>query len=185
VQEKNSGEVMKTIIPGLLVLTLVSIGSCEPIVQLPDTPRIEFTNFSVFDTTDILGNECKGGRLRFYFEDGDGDLGLAVAEGGGADTTNLFLSMYRKTGGVMVKVPDNDLLKPSDYRIPFMENIGRNKILRGTIAISFLYTFYDPKDSSIIRYDFHIKDRAEHMSDTVSTSEIKLSVNGLYLKEVR
>jgi hypothetical protein len=171
---------MKTIIPGLFIAVLVGLGSCKPIIQLPDIPRIEFTDFSVFDTIDILGNDCKGGRLKFYFEDGDGDLGLAVAEGGGADTTNLFLTLYRKAGGVMVKVPDNDLLKPSDYRIPFMESIGRNKILKGSITVSFLYTFYDPKDSSVVRYDFHIKDRADHQSDTVSTSEIKLSVNGIY-----
>jgi hypothetical protein len=81
----------------------------------------------------------------------------------------------------MAEVPDNDLLKPSDYRIPYMERTGRNKILKGTITVSFLYTFYEPKDSSIIRYDFYIKDRALNVSDTASTSEIELSINGLYI----
>jgi hypothetical protein len=182
VQKKNiTGEAMRTIIPGLFIFTLIFLGSCKPIEQLPDIPHIEFTSFSVFDTTDILGNDCKGGRLRFYFEDGNGDLGLDAAEGGGPDTTNLFLKLYRKTGGVMAEVPDNDLLKPSDYRIPYMERTGRNKILKGTITVSFLYTFYEPKDSSIIRYDFYIKDRALNVSDTASTIEIELSVNGLYI----
>lgn len=182
VQKKNiTGKAMRTIIPVLFILTLVSLGSCKPIVQLPAVPNIEFTSFSVFDTTDILGNDCKGGRLKFHFEDGDGDLGLNAAEGGGTDTTNLFLILYRKTGGIMTEVPENDLLKPSDYRIPYMESTGRNKILRGTITVSFLYTFYEPKDSSIIRYDFYIKDRALNESNTTSTSEIDLSVNGLYI----
>ncbi len=172
---------MKTIIPGLFILTVVSLGSCRPIEQLPDTPRVEFRSFAVFDTTDILGNVYKGGRLKFYFEDGDGDVGLNPAERGGTDTTDLFFTLYKKTGGVMVKVPDNDLLKPSDYTIPYMERLGRNKILRGIISVSFLYFYYEPKDSAVVRYDFHIKDRADHMSDTASTVEIKLSRNGLYL----
>jgi hypothetical protein len=164
------------------IIIIIIIGSCHKIQILPVEPYIKFTSFAVFDSTDILGNYCKGGRLKFYFEDGDGDLGLKVAEEGGADTTNLFFTLYRKTGGVMVQVPDSgDLLKPSNYRIPFMERTGRNKILKGTISVTFLYTFYEPRDSIFVKYDFYLKDRAEHYSDTVSTSEIALSVNGLYI----
>jgi hypothetical protein len=33
--------------------------ACRKIEQLPPEPRIEFRNFAVFDTTDILGNLCK------------------------------------------------------------------------------------------------------------------------------
>jgi hypothetical protein len=118
--------------------------------MLPDEPYIKFSSFAVFDSTDILGNYCKGGRLKFYFEDGDGDLGLDVAEAGVADTTNLFFTLYKKTDGVMVQVSDSgDLLKPSNYRIPYMERTGRNKILKGTISVTFLYTFYESRDSIV------------------------------------
>jgi hypothetical protein len=113
-----------------LILMALMLGSCHKIVQLPDTPYIKFTSFAVFDTTDILGNDCKGGRLKFYFEDGNGDLGLNDAESGVTDTTNLFLTLYRKTSGIMTEVPDNDLMKPSGYRIPYMERTGQNKILK-------------------------------------------------------
>ena len=44
----------------------------------------------------------------------------------------------------MTEVPDDDILKPSNYRIPFMERTGQNKILKGTISITFLYLFYYP-----------------------------------------
>ncbi len=80
----------------------------------------------------------------------------------------------------MVPAPDNDPLKPSDYRIPYLERLGQNKILKGTISVTFLYLFYSPADT--IRYDFYLKDRAENLSNTVSTSEIILSENGTYDK---
>jgi hypothetical protein len=147
-------------------------------VQLPAVPHIEFTSFTIFDTTDILGNKSKGGRLRFHFEDGDGDLGLNAPSDITADSTNLFFTLFRKKGGVMLPTPDNDPLKPSSYRIPFMERLGQNKILKGTISVTFLYLFYSPADT--IRYDFYIKDRALNESNVVSTNEIVLSVNNTY-----
>jgi hypothetical protein len=147
-------------------------------VQLPAVPHIEFTNFTIFDTTDILGNKSKGGRLRFHFEDGDGDLGLNAPSDSMTDSTNLFFTLFRKKGGVMLPTPDNDPLKPSSYRIPFMERLGQNKIMKGTISVTFLYLFYSPADT--IRYDFYIKDRALNESNVVSTNEIVLSVNNTY-----
>jgi hypothetical protein len=133
----------------------------------------------VFDTTDILGNYCKGGRLKFYFEDGDGNVGMSSAAGS-ADTTNLFFTLYRKSGGVMTQVPDNDLMKPSDYRIPYIDRPGRNKILKGTIDVTFFYQFYSPADSNIIKYRFYLKDRADNTSDTAYTCDIPLSKNNTY-----
>jgi hypothetical protein len=171
---------MKSFKYPVLILLVLILGSCHKIIQLPDTPYIKFTSFAVFDTTDILGNDCKGGRLKFYFEDGNGDLGLNNTESGVTDTTDLFLTLYRKTGGIMTEVPDNDLMKPSGYRIHYMERTGQNKILKGTIAVTFFYEFYNIADSDIFMYRFYIKDRADNYSDTVYTSEIPLSVNSIY-----
>ena len=154
--------------------------SCVKFEHLPPEPYIEYRNFAVFDTIDILGNNCKGGRLKFYFEDGDGNLGLESPEETGLDTTNLFFTLYRKTGGVMLEVPENDPMKPSAYRIPFMKREGQNKILRGTISVTFIYLFYFPKDNDTVMYEFNLKDRAENYSNTVSTREIPLSFNGIY-----
>lgn len=165
----------------VIMLILLSQGSCRPIEQLPDEPEIRFTSFAVFDTTDILGNSFKGGRLKFYFEDGNGDMGMKNPEEGESDTTNLFFTMFRKTGSSMVQVPEDDALKPSGYRIPYMERTGRNKILRGTISITFLYQFYNTESTDTIKYDFYLKDRADNQSNSVSTPEIALSVNGLYV----
>ena len=93
----------------------------------------------------------------------------------------MFLTLSKNKGGIMVLSSGLDPLLPySKYRIPYMERTGQNKILKGTISVTFLYTFYDPKDNDTIKYDFYIKDRADHKSNTVPTCEIPVSVNGLY-----
>lgn len=160
------------IIAGLSILSF----SCGKIEQLPAVPYIEFRNFTVFDTLDILGNQSKGARLLFYFEDGDGDIGLNPPTGDESDTTNLFLSLYRKINGELVPAPPNDQLGPSKYRIPYMERLGQNKILKGTIQVSLVYSFFNPGDT--IMYEFFIKDRAGNESNAVTTCEIVLSENG-------
>jgi len=163
----------------LFLILIPSLASCIKAKSLPDIPRIEYRSFSVFDTTDILGNGMKGGRLRFYFEDGDGDLGyLSPEESQSTDSINLFFTLYRKIDGKMMPAPENDPLRPSGYRIPYMERLGQNKILKGTISVTFLYLFYSADDT--IRYDFSIKDRAGNLSNTASTSDITLTVDSTY-----
>jgi hypothetical protein len=166
----------------LITISLIfSLSSCRKIEHLPPVPRIEFTSFQTFDTIDILGNHAKGGRLKFYFEDGDGNIGLTAPDKYQTDTTNLFFTLYRKTGGVMIKATDTDPLKPSSYRVPYMERTGVNTILKGTISVTFLYLFYNTTDT--IRYDFYLEDRDKNASNTASTAEIAVSSNNLYLRQ--
>lgn len=167
---------------GFLIIIMIvasAFFSCRKIQTLPPEPYVEFTSFKVFDTTDILGNKAKGGRLKFYFEDGDGDLGLdPPTDMFNNDTINLFFTLYRRVNGELVLADDNDPLKPSGYRIPYMERLGQNKILKGTISVTFMYLFYSVEDT--IKYNFFIKDRAGNISNTASTTEIILSVNDTY-----
>lgn len=162
----------KTIKIFLLVFPVLALAgaSCKKFETLPPEPKIEYRSFEVFDTIDILGNHAKGGRLKFYFEDGDGDLGMDPPNGEITDTNNLFITLYRKKGGIWRLGSDDDPLKPSDYRIPYMEREGQNKILKGIISVTFLYLFYTPNDT--IKYNFYIVDRASHPSNEVSTDDI-------------
>jgi hypothetical protein len=159
-----------------LILAIAGLVSCDPIEKLPPEPSIKFTSFQVFDTTDDLGNDIKGGRLKFYFEDGDGDIGLKAPGNGVIDTVNLFFSLFRKTPSGFIPAPPDDILKPSGYRIPYMERTGQNKILKGTISVTLLYLFY--QDTDTIRYDFYITDRALHESNTATTCTVILGKNG-------
>ena len=170
-------------LPVIFILTLGATVACIKVEQLPPRPSIEFTSFEVFDTLDILGNVSKGGRLLFRFEDGDGDLGLTAPVGSQTDTTNLNLELFRKIDGTMVRVTDKfDPMLPYDaYRIPFMERLGQNQILRGSISVTFIYQSY--KQGDTIRYSFFVKDRALNISNIEETAEIVVSENKLYTKE--
>jgi len=169
---------MKKVGYPLILIFVLALYSCEEIKKLPEVPYIEYTSFVIFDTTDILGNLSKGGRLRFYFEDGDGDLGLTSPAGTKADSTNLFFTLYRKVNGEMIPTGHNDPLSPSDYRIPNMTRLGQNQTLTGTISVTFLYPFYTITDT--ITYDFYIQDRALNESNVVTTNEIVVSENAVY-----
>jgi hypothetical protein len=162
----------------LVLIVLLPLGSCTKIEHISPVPSIRFNSFTIFDTLDILGNKSKGGKLNFFFEDGDGDIGLNVPSADQADSTNLFFTLYRKTDGIMIPAAKNDPLYPSEYRIPYMVRLGQNKILRGTVSVTFLYLFYSPTDT--IKYDFKIKDRALHESNVAFTSEIIISTNNTY-----
>ena len=160
-----------------VILALATLGSCTKIEHISPVPHIEYTSFTIFDTTDILGNQLKGGKLKFFFEDGDGDLGLKPPAGL-SDSTNLFFTLYRKKNGELIPAEADDPLYPSAYRIPYMERIGQNKILRGTISVTFMYFFYEPTDT--IAYDFYIKDRADNESNLAETKDIIISRNDTY-----
>lgn len=169
----------KTYPPVFFILFLVISISCGKIETLPEVPYIEYTSFTVFDTTDILGNSIKGGRLKFYFEDGDGDLGLPdQTEESDYDSINLFLTLFRVNDGNISPASQDDPLKPTGFRIPYMETIGQNTILKGNVTVIFQYLFFTEEDS--IRYDFYVKDRAENISNIDSTSIIALFHNGTY-----
>ncbi len=157
----------------LLLLILVSF-SCKKIKQLPPEPKIEYRSYVMFDSTDILlGNTFKAGRLEFYFEDGDGDLGLDQPIPGypDQDTVNLVFYQYNKANGIYSE-PDDTL----HYRIPYIERLGQNQVLMGTITISFLYIGFSDQDT--IKYDFFIKDRAGNISNTSTSCEISFFDEG-------
>lgn len=164
----------KTLLLAVLVIHLS--GGCEKIRQLPPEPMIEFRQFTLYDTVDILGNPAKAGILEFYFEDGDGDLGLQQPLEGETDTSNLFFTLLRKENGIFSEVDESDPSKPSTYRIPYMEREGQNKILQGLIDITFLYFFFEPDDT--IMYEFYVTDRAGNVSNTASSCEIPFSLDG-------
>jgi len=160
----------------VLFTVVVILGACVPIEKLPPEPAIEFRSFALYDTVDILGNAAKAGKLTFYFEDGDGDLGLDDPGSGIEASTNLFLQLYRKTDGVFELAGPTDPLYPSEYRIPYIEPGGQNKILKGTIDVTLIYFLYNPDDT--LYYDFWIRDRGGNDSNTATTCVFVLGDNG-------
>ena len=170
---------MNKSLTGVLALAVLTV-SCIKVENLPDTPMVEFRSFTLSDSTDRLGNRFKAGTLTFYFEDGDGDLGISETTDTEADTTNLFLTLFRKSGGVFTQAADDDPLRPAQYRIPHLEPIGQNDVLKGTIDIIMFYYIYSETDT--LYYNFCIKDRAGNYSNTDSTCVIVLGEDGTFTR---
>jgi len=174
---QNGQTYMKISFPILIFTLLIFLGSCGPIEKLPPEPSIEFRTFALSDIIDTLGNAVKAGKLTFYFEDGDGDLGLTAPDSiPSSSEDNLFLQLFRKTGGVFELAPPSDPLYPSNYRIPYLNAPGQNKILKGTIDLTIIYFIYN--DTDTLYYDFWIKDRSGNESNTASTCVVVLGDTG-------
>ncbi|MBA7579337.1 hypothetical protein ES708_21207 [subsurface metagenome] len=80
--------------------------------------------------------------------------------------------MYEMLDGEFIKVDEDDLETPLNYRIPYIESEGQNKTLKGEIQVDFFYLIikYDT-----IKYKFYIVDRALHKSNDQETDTIFFS----------
>ena len=152
------------------IFILMFFNSCDEFVSYPDTPVISFKAFTLYRTTDILGNEILLGKLDIDFTDGDGDVGLNQPD---SDTLadslkyNLFLTLHEFKDGDLIEVeePEGTLF----YRIPYMERTGQNKTLQGTITVDIEYKTVE---YDIIAYTFYLMDRAYNRSNTDTTGLI-------------
>jgi hypothetical protein len=162
---------------GLSLILFAGSSACEEIVKYPDTPIIEYKSFTLFSTVDDLGNDIFLGKMEIDFTDGDGDIGIEQPDSANVPDSikyNLFLTLYEKVNGDFEKV--NTLDSAQNFRIPFIERVGQNKTLKGTITLDLEYKTIE---YDTICYTFYLLDREFHRSN-VDTSE-QLIFTGLKL----
>jgi len=141
--------------------------SCFKVEPFSPVPSIEFMDFNLVDTTDLLGNRVLNGTLHFYFVDGDGDIGF--------DTTSprqntIFLEKFKIANGIESKI---DLLVPLSYFVPKFSNSSNNRTLKGEMIINDLNENF-PLEYDTIVYKFYIVDREGNTSNIESTGYISL-----------
>jgi hypothetical protein len=146
-------------------ITLFLVPGCTKEDTYPVTPEITFG--SLEKLANLSGKDSLV--LTFGFTDGDGDIGTPKH-----DTLNrdVFLTMYELRNGTYVKY--DDPFGVFNYRIPFMVPRGNNESLKGDIVIAVDYNIFQSNDT--IYYDLYMKDRAGHVSNTISTSSIVTNV---------
>jgi hypothetical protein len=161
-------------------MLLVATASCRKVKKFSDIPRIEYRSFTRIYNPDL--DLYDRGVLHFYFEDGDGDIGL-----NNGDTLppynqsseyyyNLIITYFEMQNGELKEVPitwynpeteQYDTLTLS-ARIPNLTPQGINKAISGEIQDTlFIYNFNSNYDT--IKFDAHIFDRALNVSNTIST----------------
>jgi len=172
-------------LPKLIFFVLITtvIFYCKKPKTQSDVPEISFKAITITDSTDALGNEEKKIYLTFQVIDGDGDIGLKEDDTlklfKPLGNKNLFINLYEKIDGEYVKV---DLKLPHDYRTPFLELIGQQKLLKADIEVSIEYSKL-LFDYDTIKYDFYLYDRELHKSNLVETPEIPANEIGTITEE--
>lgn len=151
----------------LLVFLTFGINSCFKPEVFPPEPNIEFVSCTFIDTIDVLDNPVLNGTLKFYFVDGDGDIGF--------DTTSprkntIFLEKYKIKNSQEVLV---ELLVPLEFYVPLLENSEPDIALRGEMLVNDLNELTSSLNDTIM-YKFYIVDRAGNKSNVETTGPLVL-----------
>ena len=159
-------------LPKILLIVLLSFflfTSCRKKPKYPDTPVISFKSFQVYQNGE-------GARLTVEFTDGNGDIGLkqshtlAPYSSDSKYYYNLYLEYYEQVNGEMKKI---DLMIPFYYRTPYIEQEGKDKSMKGELAVDIVPYYYDfssPRDT--FEYSIQIVDRALNESNVVYTGKM-------------
>ncbi len=142
----------------ICVLIAFFCSGCVPERTYPVEPEIRFIDISpsrVRENTDTI-------RIKFGFTDGDGDLGLDPAD---ATRNDVQLTIKR-----LGYPPVSDIA-----RLPNITPKGKNKAIVGEVQLTVQTAFLMAgirEDTALLSYDISILDRANHRSNTISTSTI-------------
>ncbi|MCW5899450.1 MAG: hypothetical protein KIT10_09300 [Flavobacteriales bacterium] len=151
-----------------MALPALLLAGCLKTEDYPDEPRITDWDFKQF------GDSAS---LVVFFTDGDGDVGLDPSDiqpPFDADSEwyhNLFVEYEELQNGDWVRP---SLLLPLYYRIPRLVPTGRNRSLRGDIAVGLQWPVFPGGQYDTVRFQVRMADRALNVSNTIVTDAIKV-----------
>lgn len=158
----------------MIAAVMIAAASCSDLETYSEIPKVEFQKVVLADTidNDDLGNKVKRQEITLKITDGDGDLGLTRY---GDDTTkyNLFITIFKKEQGYYVRTSD----AIQKFRIPYKQPIGQNKYLRA-LVIASVTTAQQSINYDTVHYEIYIQDRADNVSETITTCDIPIRTNG-------
>jgi len=151
-----------------IILFCVFLGACKKPVQYSEIPEIKFISFEILSQTD--------GLLTYYFQDGDGDLGLDGTDlYPPFDNTsvyyyNFFCDYFEKQNGVFVKIDSTEVdgvLEPFNLNARFPRlSVLKNESISGEIYHKLKpYRDDAPNASDTVKLVFYIVDRALNHSN--------------------
>jgi hypothetical protein len=146
-------------------------------VQYSDIPEIKFISFEEINQTE--------GILVFYFQDGEGDIGLNDTDlYPPFDTAsiyyyNFFCDYYEKQNGIFVKIDSVETpqgIKPLNFngRIPRLSQLPLESI-NGEIYYTISPSYYNPLSpyNDTIQLQFYIVDRKLNKSNIETANLIR------------
>lgn len=180
------------ILSGMLFRLLLHIGlgvaavGCVTPMEFPPEPYIEFRENIVYQSIASTGDTTLMLDVKFYFQDGDGDIGRRnedeVPPYVGDSLHNLHFHLWEvlpDSTYLPVLIPDTTgLIRQVEYsyHLHYIEPVNGNNALRGTIT----WTVDDFSSTALllkgktVAYSIYLYDRALHKSNTIYTAPLVL-----------
>lgn len=142
--------------------------SCTKMEEFSAIPSISFKKFSKSTVNGIDDSV----RVAISFTDGDGDIGLKDEETSAPYDVNLFITYFELQDGKYIPIPEK-----STYRIPYLVPSGKNKALRGDIAVKLsLPPGRDAYNTDTVHFEIYMMDRALNKSNIITTPDLILTL---------
>ena len=181
---------MKYLFSALIVFSLIS--SCKKDQTFSTIPEVAFDNFITY--SDAAGVDTAVDFI-FTIKDGDGDIGFQEGEFNtscGADNSNLYIAYEEKSGAsyrpkkIWTQVTDittncdttiyfDSVQVKFNQRMQYIEPPGNSKSIEATVTYRMDYISALILLSTQGRFQFYIRDRANHVSNTAVTDDLLLS----------
>jgi len=143
------------------IIIVVFLCACRRPVKYSDIPEIKFISFEKLNSED--------GILTFYFQDGEGDIGLEAWETKPPFDYNFFCDYYEKQNGIFEKIDSivdsqgKTIAYHLNGRIPRLTKLPEESI-NGEIYLKMVpYREETPFDT--IKLSFYIVDRKLNRSN--------------------
>lgn len=151
----------------VLILCLVAlVNSCQKIESYPPEPYIEFISMEFKSGLDEIGNPGLIGTLRFYFRDGDGDIGFIQSGDTAKPKQTIFIDKYKMVSGELIF---QDYEMGMSYSIPYFTTGGKNTTLEGEMIVRHINIYGPSIMQDTILFEFFIVDRAGNKSNVENT----------------
>jgi len=165
----------------ILISGMLIFSACPKPQEYSEIPEIEFKQVILFNSHDTLGNLEKTYKLRFGLVDGDGNIGLEEGDTIGINVDSIYINNFITT---MFEVKNGDTIvadntETYNFRIPFIEPQGQNKLLIADVFIEWTFPYYrDTLLFDSVFFEFYIIDRELNKSNIEKTPVLYLDTIG-------
>ena len=130
---------------------------CQKENNFSDIPFLRFESYEQ-SSKNVGGVELDNLKVRLYFTDGNGDIGLEQSDTAAPFDVNLIVRTFEAEGDTVREVFDYDF----NTRIPNLTPDGQNKALEGFIDFDMDISL---RGSDSLQFSFVLLDRALNRSN--------------------